>query len=58
MPAMRAGTKRRLRLFLGVLFLVATGGAAFGSVTGRSPLIGALVGAISGVIVLGGIAGA
>ena len=58
MPTMRAGTKRRVRLFLGVLFLIAIGGALFGSVIGRTPLIGALVGVINGVIVLGGIVGA
>ena len=58
MPTMRAGTKRRVRLFLGVLFLIAMGGAALGSAIGRTPLIGALVGVINGVIVLGGIVGA
>ena len=58
MPTMQAGTKRRVRLFLGELFFIAIGGALFGSVVGRTPLIGAMIGAISGVIVLGGIVGA
>ena len=58
MPKLRAGTKRRVHLFLGVLCVIAFGGAAFGSVVGRTPLIGALNGMINSVIVLGGIVGA
>ena len=55
---MRAGTKRRVRFFLAELCVIAMGSALFGSVIGRTPLIGALIGAINGVVVLGGIVGA
>lgn len=48
---MRAGMKRRVGLFLGVLCLVAVGGAALGSVSGSvfrgAPVHAALVGAIT-----------
>ncbi len=58
MPTMRAGTKRRVRFFLAELCIIAVGGAVFGSVIGRTPLIGALNGMLTGVMVLGGIVGA
>ena len=55
---MRAGTKRRGGLFLGMLCLIAVGGAVFGGTVSRTPLIGALAGVINGVMVLGAIVGA
>ncbi len=50
---MRAATRRRLRFFIIVLGLIATGGGLLGSVLGRSSLIGTLVSAIDAVLVLG-----
>jgi adenylate cyclase len=55
---MRAATKRRLRFFIIVLAIIATGGALLGSVLGRAPLVGALVSAIDAALVLGTIAAA
>ncbi len=55
---MRAATKRRLRFFISVLAIIATGGALLGSVLGRAPLVGALVSAIDAVLVLGTVAAA
>jgi hypothetical protein len=50
---MRAATRRRLRFFISVLGIIATGGALIGSVLGRASLIGTLVSAIDAVLVLG-----
>jgi adenylate cyclase len=50
---MRAATRRRLRFFISVLGIIATGGALLGSVLGRTSLIGTLVSALDAVLVLG-----
>jgi adenylate cyclase len=59
MPAVREGTKRRVKLFLGILGLVSASAIAFGGVAGityypKQPLPGAAFFALSAV--LGGIA--
>jgi adenylate cyclase len=58
MLGLGAGTRRRLTFLLGELVVIALGGAIIGSVAARSPLIGALAGAVDGVLVLGAIVGA
>jgi len=54
----RPGTRRRVKLFLSVLVVIAAGGALIGTATARVPLIGALVGAVNGILVLGAIVAA
>ncbi len=53
---MRAATKRRLRFFIGVLALIAAGGALLGSVLGRASLVNALVSTVDALLILGIIA--
>src|SRR5438105_4512810 len=55
---MHPGTKRRVKLFVSILVLIAAGGALLGSATGRVPLIGAVTGALNGIVVLGTIVAA
>lgn len=55
---MRPGTRRRVKLFLSVLVLIAAGGAFIGSATAHIPLIGAVVGVINGILILGTIVAA
>jgi adenylate cyclase len=54
----RVATKRRISLLLRELVVIAVGGAILGSVAARAPLIGAVAGALDGVLSLGAIVGA
>jgi adenylate cyclase len=55
---MRVATKRRVSLLLRELIVIAIGGAIVGSAAARSSLVGAVAGAVDGLVTLGVIVGA